>query len=411
MDLPLSTLEIRRQPAPVGAGVQSEEGQAVAVESAGRLSLGLAMALVPLLIAMPIMYWPKVLDSDTQPWVVIGAATAFALYWPQGRGVAGSHLWRITGLTCLAFAAYWVRSPDLNALLRYGGILATFLMLWHVGSRQLLPASVGTAVRATILIWFAIGLYQTFGERLGIAVEIFGRYMSGRSGVPSLTAEPSFYGSISVVHLMYLLTEKSPKNRIFMVIAVINVLLSGSLLSYLLLIIPAFRLPMRVKVMLGGAALILGIVGFNFINTQFFARASELRYATSWGDIIMLDQSTNIRFGHIWFTFVQNFVPEMLYTSTVDFELEYNAWAAATGTFMFTNSDYLLTSGGELLFRCGAVGLLLNLFIIKTAYDKAGPIKYDRLEKLAFVTACFLNPMSLANPFFIFYIHKKYAER
>jgi hypothetical protein len=60
-----------------------------------------------------------------------------------------------------------------------------------------------SAVRLTILIWLAVGLYQYISVALGLPIEIAGRFVEGRSGVPSLTPEPSIYGSLSILHMMY----------------------------------------------------------------------------------------------------------------------------------------------------------------------------------------------------------------
>ena len=99
-----------------------------------------------------------------------------------------------------------------------------------------------SAVRLTILIWLAVGLYQYISIAQGLPIEIAGRFVEGRSGVPSLTPEPSFYGSLSILHMMYLLSEGQKKNNPYIVCAAASVVLSGSLFALLLLVFPLMKL-------------------------------------------------------------------------------------------------------------------------------------------------------------------------
>lgn len=373
------------------------------------LTPGQFLAILPLLIAMPLLYWPRVLENDTQPWVVVGATIAALLFFKPRRDRSSDALAAVSLLALGAIVAYALRDPQFAFLLRYAGILLTFILLWHLASRDPGPI-IGKVVRLTIGIWFVIGVYQVLAVRTGLPVEFFGRYQPGRSGVPSLTAEPSFYGSISVLLLMYLLTEKSPRNRPYIVIAVLNVLLSGSLLSFLLLGIPLFRMPLGYKIaggILGVAALFTGI---NVLQSGFFERVATLQLSGLGLDLLTRDASINLRFGHILFTMIENLPRELLFLNDIDFFLEYNSWAMFTGVYIASNSDFILPTGGELLFRSGAMGLFLIAFVLWTSWRNSGT-HYERWEKTLFVAVCFLNPISLMNPFFVFYIHKRYAQR
>lgn len=364
--------------------------------------------LLPLLLAMPLMYWPRIIDGDTQPWSIVGAAIAFALYWPYRRRENWLGTVVIGLLSAGAIAAYWLRGPDQDYLLRYSGIMAALVMLWDIAARDPGPV-IGRMVRITIVLWFIVGAYQVVAIRLGLPLEMFGRYLAGRSGVPSLTPEPSYYGSISVLLLMYLIAEGKKSDARYMAIAVVNVLLSGSLLSYLLLLIPMFRLPLGYKIAGSMLAVIAVIGGIDFSESGFFNRIATLNFSSLGTDILTRDGSINLRAGHIWFTLVENLPRELTFSSLASFYLEYNHWALSTGVFIVNGSDSILPIGGELLFRSGLFGLLIIMMILRKAWTTADR-RYDRWEKIVFIVACFMNPISFANPLFIFYIHKRYSR-
>lgn len=368
-----------------------------------------SFGLLPLLLAIPLMYWPRIIDGDTQPWSIVGAAIAFALYWPYRRRENWAGTAVIGLLAAGAIAAYWLRGPDQDYFLRYSGIMAALVMLWDIAARDPGPV-IGRMVRITIVLWFVVGIYQVVAIRLGLPLEMFGRYTAGRGGVPSLTPEPSYYGSISVLLLMYLIAEGKRSDVRYMVLAVLNVLLSGSLLSYLLLLIPMFRLPMGYKIAGSLLALLAIIGGIDFTGSGFFDRIANLDFSSLGTDILTRDGSINLRAGHIWFTIVENLPRELTFSSLASFYLEYNHWALSSGVFIVNGSDSILPIGGELLFRSGLFGLLIIVMVLRKAWTTAGN-RYDRWEKLVFIIACFLNPISFANPLFIFYIHKRYATR
>jgi len=372
-------------------------------------SIGNVIAVVPLLLSVPLMYWPKLLDGDTQPWVVVGAAIAFMFYWPRRQGAMPKNrlLW-MSALAAVSVGAYAIRGPEIENLVRYGAVVATFIMLWHVGSRGV-PSAFTTAVRIAILVWFVVGLFQTVAIRLGIPIEFIGRYTPGRSGVPSLTAEASFYGSISVLHLMYLLGDNNRWNRPFCVLAVANVLMSGSTLSFLLLLIPAARLKREYMILAILGVAVIFVLGLDFSQSGFFNRLQSFDPGSIGTRILETDPSTNYRFGNILFAFGSNLWHEVTFQSSVDFYLDYNTWAAGSRLFLFVDSDFIVTSGGELAYRSGLFGIAIIVLALKTAYERASTFT-DKVEKVAFVVACMLNPVSFANPVFAFFIMKQYQR-
>lgn len=366
------------------------------------------IGLLPFMIAMPLMYWPRLLEGDTQPWVAISAVFACLFFWPKDRPTDSKRLF----LPIIAAAGcgliYGLRETDSQYVLRYVSIMATFIALWIVACRGG-AYWIGKAVRAAIIIWFVVGIYQLVAVRLGLPIEFFGRYVPGRGGVPSLTAEPSFYGSISVLQLMYLLNENERSNRPYIALAICNVLLSGSILSYILLIVPLMRLP--IKMMLLGLLPIIFVVsqGFKISDTGSFARLATLDPVTIVSDpmrVLKRDASTNLRTGHVLFTLYDDFENSILLSNDSSFRESYNAWAFREGGYIYNGSDFILTSAGELIFRSGPFGLMLIILIFYFGTSVMDSKKL-KVEKISFMLLCFLSPIGLSNPFFVFYILQK----
>jgi len=362
-------------------------------------------ALFPLALSMPFLYWPVAIETDTQAWTIIGCLIAFIFYWPKNATTAAKKIIPQTGFVLILFFLYYYRDPFPEFAFRYAALLTAFLVLWSVAERGI-ANRFGTAVRATILIWFAFGLYQTVGIRMGFDVSFAGRFVSTYSGVPSITAEPSFYGSISVLQIMYLMAERRKLNIPFIGVACANLLMSGSLLAFLLIVFPLSRLPNRWKFIGAIAVFVAILIGVNLFDTGFFARVQKFQFASAGSELLLSDISLNLRFGHIWFTFIESFSNQMLLQSSVNFFAEYNRWANINPLIVRTGTDFILPSGGELLFRSGPAGLLLIIYFLVLAW-KSQTLRYDRIEKVLFVSACFLNPLSIANPFFIFYIYQR----
>jgi hypothetical protein len=366
------------------------------------------LGFLPVMVTMPLVYWPRWLESDTQIWVSMGALISCFVFWPRSdrAGLTRLYLPVIAALCCLAI--YLLTETDQQVNIRYAGIMVTFSLLWIIACRGG-QEFVGTAIRLTIVIWFVVGFYQLIAIRLGLPVEFFGRYVAGRSGVPSLTAEPSFFGSISVLHLMYLLGENKPKNRFYICISVLNVLLSGSILSYVFLVIPLFRLDYK-YILAGILVLFLFTTqGVRLSESGMFSRISNIGVVSVFSDpmkIVRSDASTNFRVGHAIFTLYENLDESILMKNTSSFREEYNSWAFRQGGYMYNSSDFILVSGGELLFFCGPFGLMLilSLMFIGTREFSSNKRKF---EKIAFMSLCLLSPISFSNPFFVFYLAQR----
>ncbi len=361
------------------------------------------IGILPLLVSFPFMFYPKVLAGDTQPWVLIGALIALFtfrtnIFLRRRDGV-------LVILAVLCVLAYAFRSTVGFFLLRHVYTYLTFVILWTVCQRDkgdYFP----TAIRATVIIWFVVGLYQYVALNLGYEIEISGRYLAGRMGPPSLTVEASYYGSLSVLHLMYLLSEQSKKNRIFIACAVGSVVLSGSLLAMILLIFALRRLPasLRISVLVIVPLLVVG--DFYLTSAGLTSRLMSISGEGISVSGLFLDASLNLRVGHTYFTMFENLVPSLLLVGPVDFMAQYNNFAVNSGLLIETGTNYILPAIGEMIYGAGILAVLLLVIVLKRAQENCATTA-AKVEKIAFILASMLNPISISNIFLIAYAQAK----
>jgi len=362
------------------------------------------IGVFPLLFSFPFMFYPKVLAGDTQPWILSAALIAFftfrtGQFFDRRDGV-------LVVLSILSILAYAFRSALGFELLRQIYTYLAFLIFWMVCGREngeYFPA----AVKATVIVWLGVGLYQYAAIAMGFQIEPFGRYMEGRSGVPSLTAEPSYYGSISVLYLMYLLSQKNKRNTFYIACAVASVVLSGSMLAVLLLIFPLLRLPPipRIGVVVALPLLVVG----DFYLTSAGLRSRLYDVTSSGLDLssLLLDASLNLRVGNLYFTLVENLIPSLLLFGPIDFMTQYNEFALNSGVFIGgVESNYILPAIGEMIYGAGVFAVLLLAIFLKRAQEKCGTNK-TKIERIAFIMACMLGPISISNIFLILYAQSK----
>jgi hypothetical protein len=388
----------------IEASGPGEGGTGLPLHATGRArAMRFDAGIVPLIVCCPFMYFPKLLEGDTQPWVMLAALIAFFTFRTRRFILRGDVALVLLAMLCVA--VYAARAGFGLDLLRSSYNQLTFVVLWLVCRRDqgdYLP----TAIRLTVIVWLAVGLYQYVFVALGLPIEIAGRFVEGRSGVPSLTSEPSTYGSLSMLHMMYLLSERKPKNRPFIVASAVSVVLSGSLLAFALLLFPLMKLKMRWRI-----AALLAIpllVSFDYLLTSagLTLRVASVASTAQGLAAAVLDPSVNIRLGHIYFTLIQNFWQSLFWTSPVDFMNQYNAFADTSRIFMETGSNFILTSAGDLIYSYGLVGaLLLALFIRKAQSQSA--TRAEKFEKFAFIGACMLNPIYLSNVFLVMYAQRR----
>jgi len=362
---------------------------------------------VPLLVSLPFMFYPKVLDGDTQPWVLSAALIALFTFRTEGFVKRRDGIFIL--LSLLSIVAYAIRSTEGFFLLRNVYTYATFLILWIVCQRAKGEYFPG-AVKATVMIWFTVGLYQYVGATLGYQVAISGRYLAGRMGPPSLTAEASYYGSLSMLQLMYILSEKNAKNALFVICAVASVVLSGSMLAMILLIFPLRRLPTRFRI---GILLLLPL----FVAGDFYLTSSgltsRLKSVTGEGlgiSGLFLDASLNLRVGHMYFTMFQHLIPSLVLAGPVDFMSQYNDFATNSGLFIETGTNYILPAVGEMIYGSGPLAVVLLMLLLKRAQENCGT-RGEKVEKIAFIIACMLNPITISNAFLVLYAQSPTARR
>jgi len=361
------------------------------------------LGVLPLLATLPFMYYPKLLEGDTQPWVLMAALLALVSFRIESFARRSDLLPIALALACAA--TYAIRSESAYDTLRAVYTQLAFVVFWLVCRREndeFFPA----AVRLTITIWLAVGLYQYIAVAMGWPVEFSGRYVEGRSGVPSLTSEPATYGSLSILQMMYLLMRDERKNNVYVLGAAVSVVLSGSVLAMLLLVFPLLKLKARLQ--LTALVVLPVLVGADYLFREAGLASRLLSISAEGSDLasVLLDPSLNLRAGHIWFTLVENFSESMLMQNPPQFMLEYNAFAQSTGVLIDTESNFVLSAAGELIYGAGPFGLLLLLTVLHRA-QRGSTGTMAKVEKVAFIAMCMLNPISLSNFFLVLYANRR----
>lgn len=369
------------------------------------------IGVLPLMLSLPLLYFPKILDGDTQPWV-LGASVIALLTFRTDRFILKSEFW--IALLCVACIAVYAIRVDLHTsvtnltgatdFLRAGYTQVAFITLWIICRREG-GELFGWAVRYTIVVWLLVALYQYVAIRMNLPVEFIGRYVPGRSGVPSLTSEPAAYGSLSVLHMMYLLTERNRRNVPYIAAAALSVVLSGSLLALLMLPFPLMKMPQRLRVFAAVAIPLAVFMDYSLSMSGVAARLDVFSNGLNAYNLLR-DASLNLRVGHIVFTLYHNFWESVLLLSPVGFMQDYNEFAMQSGLFIRTGSNFIVTSLGAMIYDYGIFGIFLLVAVLRGAAKQTSTPK-GRLEKLAFIIACLLNPIALSNPFLIMYAQKK----
>jgi hypothetical protein len=358
------------------------------------------MGLLPFLLLLPFLFVPKLLAGDTQPWVLLGAVFALFTFRPR-QGLSRRDLPALL-LALLALAAYVGRVGLVLETVRAAYIYLMFAVFWVLGNRGG-DRYFRVAVCYVLALWFLVGLTQYVSVQLGYDIGFSGRYVAGRSGVPSLAAEPSYFGSLSVVMAMYLLNGLEPRERPFVALAILNVLMSGSILAVLLLGFPLLYLRPRHLLLAGGALALLVLLDASVNQAGLSARVAGFQTAGQGLVALLLDPSLNLRWGHIEFTMLTNFWQSVFFLSPVSFEAQYNAYAASTGYLIATGGNFILPIAGELVYGGGLFGLLIILLLLWRG-TLGGESGWRRFVRGSFVFACLLNPVSIANPMLIYFV-------
>jgi|GEM_PF-4006625 len=362
------------------------------------------ISIILFLMALPFMYYPRVLSGDTQPWILLALLVAFITYRIDLFIRHRDFLIIFLALCCVLI--YALRNESTFAVLRNTYTYVTFILAWMVvqrGDERLFMM----AIKFTVLLWFVVGFVQFASDKLGYHIEVSGRwYKVVKQGPPSLTAEASFYGSISVICIMYLLTDKSASRYFYIVLAFFSILISGSFLAVLLLVFPLMRLP--VSYQLAGLFLLPVFIFLDYYSggAGVSSRIEQIFSSGQGLSGMLLDPSLNLRAGHIFYTLFFNFPDSLFFLNEVDFYNQYNAFAKQSGVFIETGSPFILPALGEMIYGGGLFALLLFLMVLKRASESCGKTRY-KIQKVGFVAACMINPVSLSNPFLILYILKK----
>ena len=278
------------------------------------------------LLALPFSYVPRLVEGDTQPWPLLAVLILFLMN-RSAKTMTRLDLILI-GSVLGAMLVFFARAGFGVEMLRFGYKMFVFTLLWVC-----VPAlPVGLVVRgmkSVILIWFLFGMFQTLALQLGISIEIGGRFVEGRSGVPSLAPEPSLFGILSLLALYYLVISKQKISPIYHAMAFANVFMSGSILAILAGSLFILLTPWRVRILFALIAVPLVIYLLNYSEAFFLNRIQRILSEGLEWRILLLDYSINLRVGHVVYTLWSSFPAALMLQTVPDFETAYNSWAKA----------------------------------------------------------------------------------
>ena len=370
----------------------------------GRRGFALAdIGGLPLACSLPFMFFPKVLAGDTQPWVLASALIALATFRVQRFVFLRDG--PLLALAALCIPAFALRSESGADTFRAAYTYLSFAIFWLVCRRES-GEFFAAAVKATILVWFLVGVYQYVFISLGLPVAMAGRFVEGRSGVPSLTSEPATYGSLSLLQIMYLLGLRSARNSFFIFCAAVSIVLSGSLLAFALLVFPLFKLPGQLRLPVVAGVLGLVAIDYSLSASGITSRVLGINQGLAGVASLLADPSLNLRLGHLYFTMYENLLSSLLLTDRLSFMNQYNAFAQGSGIFIDTGSNYILPAVGDVIYGSGGLGALLIVLFLKASLQNC-KTRSAKLQKTAFMLACMVNPISISNFFLILYAQQK----
>lgn len=320
-----------------------------------------------LALSLPFSFFPRLINGDTQPWPLLAALLLLF-------SSKNAKRLNLTDVLVLFFAASaiilcFARAGFNDYTARFAYKIVSFAVIW-LCTKSVSTELVALGMKMVIAIWFLVGLYQTVVIALGINVLFAGRIVVGRSGVSSLAPEPSLYGMLSVVAILYLLFYTQGTRPIYILMALANVFLSGSLLAVLASLFVVSSLSFRAKLAFFTILAPFIVYLVSTFDLQFLNRLMSFRELGSNWQILLADYSINLRVGHVVFTLATNLLPNLFLMAPVSFEHAYNLWASHTSVFLPTGSDFILTALGELIYNSGFFGLVLLIVFFVTTFRR-----------------------------------------
>lgn len=333
-------------------------------------------------LVFPFSFFPKLVDGDTQPWPLVGVVL---LLFANRAAIRISTIdMGVLSLAILAVMTFFMRAGFSEASARFAYKVISFTLFWFC-SRTVSSALVSLGMKMVIVIWFVVGLFQTMAVSLGQSAWITGRFVEGRGGVPSLAPEPSLYGMLSVVAILYLLFSERHTRPVFILMALANVFMSGSALAVIASIFVVSMLRFRTKlvfftVLVPFVGYLVSTIGFQFLN-----RVIDLFGENADFQSLIMDYSINLRVGHIVYTLGPALLTSLFFLNDLVFEEAYNDWALSTFTFFPTGSDFILTGIGDIVYNGGIFGLGLLAVFFVSAYRQETRRPWIKLTVIIFL--------------------------
>jgi hypothetical protein len=348
-------------------------------------------------LALPFSFFPRVFDGDTQPWPLL-AAMILVISSKTARRLTSVDV-VVLCLVTFAIMGCFARAGFSDSSVRFAYKLMSFAAFW-LCARSVSTKLVAQGMKMVIAIWFLVGLYQTVAIAIGMDVLFAGRIVVGRSGVSSLTPEPSLYGMLSIVALLYLFLSKEGARSVYVFMAFANVFLSGSFLAMIasLFVVAALSFRAKIAFLMGLAPVMffaVSILDFQFLNRVLSLWESGLEWQA-----LLLDYSINLRIGHIVYTLGPALLFSLVFLAPLSFEEAYNVWARSTSTFFPTGSNFILTSMGDVIYSGGIFGLGLLIVFLVSSYRRE---RRKPWIKVFFIVFLMLTQIGFASMFLVLF--------
>lgn len=355
--------------------------------------------------SLPFTFYPRVLDGDTQPWALLATLLIFTLNHTAQRFRNRDLI--ITVAVIGGVLMFFSRAGIDEETLRFTYKMLAFLFLWFVVPT--LPSSlVSQGLKTVIVIWFFVGLLQILIVELGITSELSGRFVYGRSGVPSLTPEPSLFGMLSLLAYFILLSGRQETSWIYGMLVIGNVIMSGSILAIVLTTLIFFMINWRLRIL--AIILVIPIAIYILYTSEFSALnrfQTFLESELSWR-LLLLDHSFNLRAGHYIYTMWVSLPDALLMKTSPDFMTSYNIWATQTQYFNITESNFILTGLGRVIYRGGPFGIFILFMLLLRAWQSTNDRRLTKLTVLIFLLTAQLD---ISNAFIVLYALQKKHEK
>ena len=286
-------------------------------------------------------------------------------------------------------------------------------------------------LKLTIIIWFLVGLIQTFVNKAFLTFLVRDPRILGETrGVVSLAAEPTFYGVVLLFFMLFLFHTNYKNKESFIFICVLGIIFfaksSMVFLFLIIMILLYFLTHLSFKSILYMIALLI-ITPFFITEFMQETRIAYLitEFLNSPSSLLIKDFSITDRLFHVVFSLKGSYDNYMLPNGFLSWEIYKSGQIEKYTAVGIISTDYvnhharamggrIMSGYGSAFFELGIVAVLIPISLISLYYS----LYKNNLKKFFFfsllVNAIMFSGISIGFSMFAFYfgfliylIHKK----